>query len=93
MMDIKLLREIATSANAARQNQQLSENLAYLATTEPKLLAAAKEGKSSFTFEGVDAFPADLQDTGTLAKLRALYPEFKFWANEYYPRNLTVSWK
>lgn len=87
-MDIKLLRE--TTANAAMAKQ--AENLAHFEASFPKLLAVAKEGHNSFTFEDNDAFPADVQSTSTVYKLKELYPELTFIANDYLRKVLTVCW-
>lgn len=87
-MDIKLLRETTAHAVIAKQK----ENLAHFESCFPKLLAVAKEGHSSFTFEDNDAFPADVQSTCTIDKLKELYPELTFIANDYLRKVLTVSW-
>lgn len=87
-MDIKLLRE--TTANASAVNQ--AKNLAHFEASFPKLLALAKDGHNSFTFEGNDAFPANVHTTNTLDKLKELYPELKFSTNDYFRKNITVSW-
>nr|DAR54746.1 MAG TPA: hypothetical protein [Caudoviricetes sp.] len=87
-MDIKLLRE--TTAKAVIKKQ--AENLAHFESCFPKLLAAAKEGHSSFTFEDNNVFPADVRSTGTMDKLKELYPELTFIANDYLRNVLTVIW-
>lgn len=87
-MDIKLLRETTANAVIAKQ----AENLAHFESCFPKLLAAAKEGHSLFTFEDNNVFPADIKSTGTMDKLKELYPELTFITNDYLRKVLTVIW-